>query len=114
MWVRLDDVYSRRVNPALRDGDRVYMSPRYAGSKQQWQLEAEDFLVVDLEGNIQAGSGQISRESAVHLAVYQQFPAAGVQRQLLRPGREPALANLHQPFAWHRPDFDRHPVHPCQ
>jgi protein involved in polysaccharide export with SLBB domain len=31
MWLRLDDVYSRRVNPELRDGDRlyVYYLPQY-------------------------------------------------------------------------------------
>jgi L-fuculose-phosphate aldolase len=75
--------YERRLldsaggNLTVRDGEHVYMSPRYAGSKQQWQLDAEDFLVVDLAGNILAGSGQISRESAVHLAVYENFPAAG-------------------------------------
>ncbi|HET9327755.1 MAG TPA: SLBB domain-containing protein [Candidatus Eisenbacteria bacterium] len=31
LWVRLDDVYDRRMNPALRDGDRlyVYYIPQY-------------------------------------------------------------------------------------
>ena len=31
LWVRLDDVYDRRVNPALQDGDRlyVYYIPQY-------------------------------------------------------------------------------------
>jgi polysaccharide export outer membrane protein len=31
LWLRLDDVYSRRVNPELRDGDRlyVYYLPQY-------------------------------------------------------------------------------------
>jgi L-fuculose-phosphate aldolase len=75
--------YDRRLldsaggNLTVREGERVLMSPRYAGSQRQWQLNAEDFLVVDLEGQILAGSGQISRESAVHLAVYREFPQAG-------------------------------------
>jgi len=31
LWIRLDDVYSRRVNPVLREGDRVYVyfMPQY-------------------------------------------------------------------------------------
>jgi L-fuculose-phosphate aldolase len=64
-------------NLTVRAGEQVYMSPRYAGQRRQWQLDPEEFLVVDLEGNILAGSGQISRESAVHLACYRAFPAAG-------------------------------------
>jgi L-fuculose-phosphate aldolase len=75
--------YDRRLldsaggNLTVRQGEHVYMSPRYAGSQRQWQLAPEDLLVVDLEGTILAGSGEISRESAVHLAVYRNFPAAG-------------------------------------
>jgi ribulose-5-phosphate 4-epimerase/fuculose-1-phosphate aldolase len=64
-------------NLTVRAGDRVYMSPRYAGSKQQWQLEPSDFLVVDREGELLAGAGKTSRESAMHLAVYRHFPLAG-------------------------------------
>jgi L-fuculose-phosphate aldolase len=64
-------------NLTVREGDRVYMSPRYAGSKRQWQLNAEDFLVVDLEGAILAGSGELSREATVHLAIYRTFDDAG-------------------------------------
>lgn len=64
-------------NLTVRLGDRVYMSPRYAGARKQWQLEPDDILVVDLEGSILAGAGEISRESAVHLAIYRTFEAAG-------------------------------------
>jgi L-fuculose-phosphate aldolase len=64
-------------NLTVRDGARVFMSPRYAGQRRQWQLNADDFLVVDLAGNILAGSGQISRETQVHLAVYRAFEEAG-------------------------------------
>src|SRR5262245_55489950 len=64
-------------NLTVREGEWVYMSPRYAGQRRQWQLNAEDFLVVDLDGNLLAGSGEISRETAVHLAAYRAFPEAG-------------------------------------
>lgn len=75
--------YDRRLldsaggNLTVREGDRIYMSPRFAGSKRQWQLGAEDFLVVDLEGKILAGHGEISRETAVHLATYRAFEEVG-------------------------------------
>jgi L-fuculose-phosphate aldolase len=64
-------------NLTVRSGDRITMSPRYAGSQKQWQLDASDFLTLDLEGNLLAGSGAISREGAMHLAVYRHLPRAG-------------------------------------
>ncbi len=64
-------------NLTVREGERIFMSPRYAGARRQWQLMPEDFLVVDREGNILAGSSEISRETRVHLAVYRDFPGAG-------------------------------------
>lgn len=64
-------------NLTVREGGHVYMSPSYGGSKRQWQLDAADFLVVDLEGTILAGHGDLSREAAVHLAVYRTFDDAG-------------------------------------
>jgi L-fuculose-phosphate aldolase len=64
-------------NLTVRAGERIYMSPRYAGSRKRWQLEPEDFLIVDRQGNLLAGSGQISRETEMHLAVYESFPLAG-------------------------------------
>src|SRR3712207_523329 len=75
--------YDRRLldsaggNLTVRQGDRIYMSPRYAGSRRQWQLTAEDFLVLDQEGTILAGSGEKSREAAVHLAIYRAFASVG-------------------------------------
>jgi L-fuculose-phosphate aldolase len=64
-------------NLTVRIGDRIYMSPRYAGSLKQWQLDASDFLTLNLEGEVLAGSGQVSREGAMHLAIYRHLPMAG-------------------------------------
>jgi L-fuculose-phosphate aldolase len=64
-------------NLTVRLGDRIYMSPRYAGSQKQWQLDASDILTLDLDGNLLAGAGAISREGAMHLAVYRHLPRAG-------------------------------------
>jgi L-fuculose-phosphate aldolase len=75
--------YDRRLldsaggNLTVRERGSIYMSPRYAGSRRQWQLSAEDFLVVDGDGTVLAGSGERSRETAVHLAAYRAFPTAG-------------------------------------
>lgn len=64
-------------NISLRVGDHVCMSPTYAGQKRQWQLNAEDVLVLDKEGNILEGSGKLSRESRVHLTLHREFGAYG-------------------------------------
>lgn len=64
-------------NITTRHGDRIYMSRSYAGGKHQWDLRPEDVLVLDLEGNILAGEGEFSREGAVHMACYREFPEVG-------------------------------------
>jgi L-fuculose-phosphate aldolase len=64
-------------NLTVRVGNRIYMSPRYAGSRKRWQLEPEDFLIVDREGNLLAGRGEVSRETEMHLAIYRAFSLAG-------------------------------------
>src|SRR5947207_7624068 len=64
-------------NLTVRQGERVYMSRSYAGAKWQWQLGPEDFLVLDLEGNVLAGEGEFSREGAVHMACYRELEGAG-------------------------------------
>jgi ribulose-5-phosphate 4-epimerase/fuculose-1-phosphate aldolase len=64
-------------NITTRIGERIFMSRSYAGGRQQWDLRPEDVLVLDIEGNILAGEGEFSREGAVHLACYREFPEAG-------------------------------------
>src|SRR3569833_1383073 len=64
-------------NITTRFGDRVYMSRSYAGGHHQWNLRPDDILVLDLEGNVLAGEGEFSREGAVHMACYHEFPEAG-------------------------------------
>ncbi|MBI3911425.1 MAG: class II aldolase/adducin family protein [Armatimonadetes bacterium] len=75
--------YERRLldsaggNLSVRADDCVYLSRRYAGARQQWELTGDDFLVCDLEGNRLGGHGDLSRETAAHLACYRAFPEAG-------------------------------------
>jgi L-fuculose-phosphate aldolase len=64
-------------NISVRVGDRLAMSPRYAGMNYHWRLKPEDVLIVDLDGNVLEGSGQISREAKVHLALHREFGEHG-------------------------------------
>ena len=64
-------------NISSRVGDLVCISPRYAGSKHQWQLKPEQILVVDLDGNILDGVGELSRESKAHLKLHRELGHVG-------------------------------------
>lgn len=72
-------VYERRLTDAaggnfsVRDGDRIYCTPSYAGSRHWWRITPDMLVVADLEGNKLGGSGEFSREWAMHLRIYQEF-----------------------------------------
>jgi L-fuculose-phosphate aldolase len=61
-------------NISARVGERVCITPRYCGSKHQWHLRPEQVLVCSLDGQQLDGDGELSRESKVHLGLYQAFP----------------------------------------
>lgn len=60
-------------NVSARVGDLVCLSPRYSGALHQWNLKPENVLVVDLDGNLLAGDGALSRETKVHLGLHREF-----------------------------------------
>lgn len=64
-------------NISVRLGERIWMTPRYAGHRWHWQLAPDDILELDRGGRRLAGSHEVSRDVAVHLAVYDAAPAAG-------------------------------------
>lgn len=64
-------------NLSVRHGDRALVTPRYAGSRYQWDLSPEQICEVDFAGNLLAGAGQTSRELGVHLALYRALPEVG-------------------------------------
>ena len=64
-------------NLSMRHDDRALVTPRYAGSRYQWDLAVEQICEVDFEGNLLAGAGETSREISVHLAAYRHFPEIG-------------------------------------
>lgn len=65
-------------NISWRLGDVILMTPRYAGSKYFWRLTPDQVLVLDLQGNLIEGNGDVSREVRVHLKLLTQFYPDGV------------------------------------
>ncbi len=61
-------------NISARAGEVLCMSPRFSGSRYHWHLQPEDVLLVDLDGNKLAGTGEISREAHSHFRLMRDFP----------------------------------------
>jgi L-fuculose-phosphate aldolase len=61
-------------NISARVGEWICLTPRFSGSKFQWQLRPEQVLVCDLDGNPRDGEGEISREAKVHFRLYRDYP----------------------------------------
>ncbi|MBN8621319.1 MAG: class II aldolase/adducin family protein [Anaerolineae bacterium] len=72
---RLTDISGGNIS--ARVGEYVCISPRYAGSKRQWQLKPEDVLVADKDMNLLDGGGEISREAKVHFRLHREFGEYG-------------------------------------
>lgn len=85
-------------NISVRVDDLICMTPRYSGQKRRWQLNAEDVLVVDAEGNILEGEGQISRESKVHLKLHREFGTYGTAVIHAHPRNVMVFAMMAQPM----------------
>lgn len=64
-------------NVSAKVGERIYVSPRYAGARYHWRLTTELVNVLDLQRNVLQGPTPISRESDMHLALYEAFPQIG-------------------------------------
>jgi L-fuculose-phosphate aldolase len=64
-------------NISARVGDYICITPRFAGSRWQWNIRPEQVLIADLQGNLLDGDGQLSRESQVHFRLLSEFPDGG-------------------------------------
>ena len=60
-------------NISARDGDTIYITPRFAGSRQHWDLKADDILTADIASDDLLEHPRSSRESRIHLSVYRSF-----------------------------------------
>ncbi len=59
-------------NISVRAGDVICLTPRYTGATHHWQLTPDQVLVVSPDGERIAGSGDLSRESKVHLRLHRE------------------------------------------
>ena len=74
---RLTDISGGNIS--ARDGNTMYITPRYAGSRQHWQLSTDDIMTASIDSDEFLEHPRCSRESRVHLAIYRNFPdVAGV------------------------------------
>lgn len=69
---RLTDISGGNVS--VRDGDQIYISPRYAGSRRHWQLSPEEIVSGPIRTDDLLEHPKFSREGKAHLAVYRAFP----------------------------------------
>jgi L-fuculose-phosphate aldolase len=61
-------------NISARQGNRIFISPKYSGSKRHWQLDPEEFIEGEIGGNEVLNHPMFSREGKTHVAIYLNFP----------------------------------------
>jgi len=64
-------------NVSVREGNTIYISPRYSGSRHHWQLNPEDIISGPIDTDELLDNPRFSREGKAHLAVYRNFPDVG-------------------------------------
>jgi L-fuculose-phosphate aldolase len=65
-------------NLSARVDGRIYVSPRYMGSRYQFEITPEQISVLDAKTHaVLEGPPDLSREIRMHLAAYDRFPEVG-------------------------------------
>ncbi len=64
-------------NISVREGERIYVSPRFMGSEYHYKITPEQISVLDAQHNVLEGPQDLSREVRMHLAIYDHFPEVG-------------------------------------
>jgi len=65
-------------NISVRDGDKIYISPRRAGAEHQWNIEEDSIIITDLcKVPIIGEVENVSREATSHYYIYQNFSDIG-------------------------------------
>lgn len=64
-------------NISVREGDTIYVSARFSGSKKHWQITPDDVISGDLTTDAILENPRFSREGRAHLAIYRTFPDVG-------------------------------------
>ena len=77
-------IYARQLsdsaggNISVRAGDRIYLTPRYMGSRYRYAITPDQIVVLDARTHrVLEGTGELSRECRAHLALYRAFAEAG-------------------------------------
>lgn len=77
-------IYARNLsdsaggNVSVQVGGRIYITPRYMGSRYRWSITPDLISVLDTASQqVIEGPTTLSRESRAHLAIYRAFPEAG-------------------------------------
>ena len=63
-------------NISVRVGEQVYITPRYSGSQQHWNVQPETVLTGSFRSNELLDHPNLSREGKAHIEVYRHFPEA--------------------------------------
>jgi L-fuculose-phosphate aldolase len=61
-------------NISIRDGDHIYISPRYAGQLYHWDLQPDQLVSGRWSDDVITLHPSFSREGWSHLAIYRNFP----------------------------------------
>ena len=85
-------------NISARVDDVVCISPKYSGHLRQWSLRPDEVLVIDLQGNLLDGEGDLSRESKVHLKLHIEFGDVGTGVIHAHPRNLMVFAALSRPM----------------
>jgi len=64
-------------NISLRQGGRIYVSPRYMGSQYRYRITPAQISVLDEAHHVLEGPQELSREIRMHLALYEHLPEVG-------------------------------------
>jgi L-fuculose-phosphate aldolase len=66
-------------NISMRLGDTIYISPRFSGGRQHWDIDPATIVSGDIYSDEVMGNPMFSREGKAHLSVYRAFQeAAGI------------------------------------
>ena len=63
-------------NLSVRDGNTIYITPRFSGALKHWQLEPEDIVTGSIDNDDILNHPMFSREGKAHLSIYRNFPDA--------------------------------------
>ena len=70
--LRLTDLAGGNVSG--REGDHIFISPKYSGSRMHWQITAEDIISGPVDTDEIMDNPSFSREGQAHLGIYRNFP----------------------------------------